>query len=204
MISVVTKDRAFGVMLKHTLSEAGFSAELADFTLNIDTAELAIVDLDSFSGKIPENAITFSRRAEDADREIYPDLVRPFLIDDFVFLVKSRLSSDFAESDRAFVGASETLRAKKKVSDFEFSDGVLRVKGEVTELSPTEAALFSLLYTACGGVVTTEEINRKIFNTEYGNAASVYINFLRKKLDFRLGKRMIVTVRGKGYSLAQE
>ena len=66
--------------------------------------------------------------------------------------------------------------------------------------------LLSLLYENKGKAVTSEEIIQRVFDgktVENSNAAAVYVNYLRKKLDKRIGKMLIYSVRGVGYMLKE-
>ena len=66
------------------------------------------------------------------------------------------------------------------------------------KLSNTEFLLLKLLCDSCGEVVTREQI-MKSMGAEDGNISDVYICHLRKKLETPIGKKLIFTVRNKGY-----
>ena len=60
--------------------------------------------------------------------------------------------------------------------------------------------LLKLLCDNANEAVSREDMN-KLFGAEDGNIAEVYICKLRKKLEEPLGKRLIYTVRSKGYKI---
>ena len=74
-------------------------------------------------------------------------------------------------------------------------------------LTEREYQLLLLLLRHRGEVVSREHILRAIW-TDGGGAASsnvieVYVRYLRQKLEQNGGRRLIHTVRGQGYSLAE-
>ncbi len=72
------------------------------------------------------------------------------------------------------------------------------------ELSDAEFALLRLLAEHGGGPVSADEIREKVFpGAGDSNIVTVYINYLRKKLDRRFDVSLIRTVRGVGYRLEQ-
>lgn len=72
---------------------------------------------------------------------------------------------------------------------------------ERLSLSKTELAVLSLLLQNKGKVVSNDELSSAFKDTPEGNAPAVYISYLRKKIDLRFGKNMILTVRNKGYMI---
>ncbi len=78
----------------------------------------------------------------------------------------------------------------------------------VLALTEREYQLLLLLLRHRGEVVSREHILRSIWNDAGGGAGSsnvieVYVRYLRQKLEQNGGRRLIHTVRGKGYSLAE-
>lgn len=73
-------------------------------------------------------------------------------------------------------------------------------KGEKSVvLSQREAELFDLLYRADGSVVTRDEI-KQVFGGKDSNIPTVYICYLRRRLEPLFGDGVLVSVRG-GYLL---
>ena len=174
---IVAKNDAFSKMLEAELTLLGITAKIAD---NFESNErFAIVDLD-FSDDIPSGVITltYSRDKESCD------LARPFLMRDFRELVKSR----FFEGERA---ERNLVITENGVWVGEFP----------IELSKKEKELLLLLYENRNTPVYESTIREKIFADTKGNVCSVYIGYLRSKIDVKYSKKYIYTVRGGGYML---
>ena len=94
---------------------------------------------------------------------------------------------------------SEDGEAEPKI----IGENKISVAGETLTLSSSEMALLELLFDERGTPVSRERIAAEIFpEADAGsNVADVYICYLRKKIDEKLGRTFIVTVRGKGYMI---
>ena len=121
---------------------------------------------------------------------------------------KKVVKGNFVISLRSFQGGIEysEYSAKRESSAVRIDKKRLTVfiAGEKVRLTEKELKLFSLLYENRDKAVSDSEIVEKVFGSETvsgSNIAAVYVNYLRKKLDERLGKRMIYRVRGEGYLL---
>lgn len=177
-VYIVSQDRRFSRMIQLVLEEEGFTAAIVN-TLPKKRC-FSIVDLDSAKASSGAD-ITFS-----TDATLEPTFVRPFEMDAFVRQVRSRLSAEETDSE-----------------DFALVPGALIYNKSVIPLSEIEYLIFEILLEKRGTAVSAEEITRRVWDgEEKGNSLVVYINYLRKKIDFRFGKRFIVTVRGIGYMLA--
>ena len=77
--------------------------------------------------------------------------------------------------------------------------------GELTlELTPRELALLEYLARAEGRVVSKSELLEHVWGADFDRGHSVvqvYIGYLRRKLDERVGQEVVQTVRGHGYRL---
>jgi DNA-binding response OmpR family regulator len=82
-------------------------------------------------------------------------------------------------------------------------DGVLTYGDRVIELSRTELELFTVLYRHRGHPVSRQTLHEMIWGVGESNVLDVYVSYLRKKLEGATDKKLIVTVRGKGYMLKQ-
>ena len=79
--------------------------------------------------------------------------------------------------------------------------------GQEISLSAKEYALLEYLMLNQGIVLSREKIENHIWNFDYEggtNVVDVYISYLRKKIDGGHEKRLIHTVRGRGYVLREE
>jgi two-component system OmpR family response regulator len=74
------------------------------------------------------------------------------------------------------------------------------VEGEVVELTPKEFALLEYLLSRAGAAVSKSELLEHVFDVGADggpNLVEVYVGYLRRKL----GREVIVTVRGGGYRI---
>ncbi|MGC6481954.1 MAG: winged helix-turn-helix domain-containing protein [Synechococcus sp.] len=72
-------------------------------------------------------------------------------------------------------------------------------------LTTREYALLMLLFSRVGQVVARDQILAEIWSDERGSASNVievYVRYLRQKLEEGGEKRLIHTIRGRGYSLS--
>src|SRR5690348_8308869 len=82
---------------------------------------------------------------------------------------------------------------------------VHRDKREI-KLSPKEFDLLFLLMRHAGETVTRQELLRESWGLELetdSNLVDVYVNYLRKKIDFPGDEKLIYTVRGSGYRIGR-
>lgn len=173
---IVSGDEVFSLAVRQYLEDAKINESVLD--------RCVIVDLDFSSGDIGKGAITFSR-----DKKKEPDLVRPFLMKDLEILVRKRFSG----------GNNEIYESH--VDDILVSADGVTYKGVFVPLTPKEHELLSLLVSHRGFAQSREEIYNKLWNEDAANSnvVDVYIRYLRKKLDFHFGERIIYTRRGCGY-----
>lgn len=176
MLIIAQKD-TFSKMLAVELKNLGFEATISQ---NFDAGErFAVVDLD-FLREIPENitAITYSRDDKNCD------ISRPFLVRNFRELVKARFFEG-QSADRNLI----------------ITDSGVWVGEYPIELSKKERDLLMLLFENKNTPVYEETIREKIFSGAKGNVITVYIGYLRRKIDVKYSKKYIYTVRGGGYML---
>ena len=117
-------------------------------------------------------------------------LIRPFGLPELESAMKTLLNG----MDK---GKAAGVYIDRKCLTVAFDD----VKIQLTE---KEFLLFVLLYENKGKTVSDSEIVSSVWSDETNegsNIAAVYVNYLRKKLDERLGKKIIYRVRGEGYTL---
>ncbi|MDR0434119.1 MAG: response regulator transcription factor [Gracilibacteraceae bacterium] len=83
----------------------------------------------------------------------------------------------------------------------------VRANGAAVELTNREFELLQHLMQNKGLVLTRDTLLERVWGYEYpggANTVDVYIRFLRGKIDEKIGTRLIQTVRGVGYRLADE
>ena len=79
--------------------------------------------------------------------------------------------------------------------------------GAPVSLSAKEFDILEYLIRNKGIVLTREKIENHVYNFDYmggTNVVDVYIRYLRKKIDDGFDKKLIHTIRGKGYVLREE
>lgn len=79
--------------------------------------------------------------------------------------------------------------------------------GREIELSPKEFDILEYLLRHRDTVLSREKIENHVWNFDYSggtNVVDVYIRYLRKKIDDDFDKKLIHTVRGKGYVLREK
>ena len=176
---IVSGDEMFSLALRQYLEDSKLDNSVLE--------KCIIIDLDFSSENPRENSVTFSR-----DENKAPDLVRPFLMTDLLKIVKKRFSDDSYENK----APTEAENGEIILS----SDGVT-YRGVFTPLTPKEHEVLSLLVSRRGCALSREEIFKLLWKDDEAgsNVVDVYIRYLRKKLDFRFGERIIYTRRGCGY-----
>ena len=210
-VDVLTADERFGRMLCIELERMG--ADVASAVYRTDAkAELGkhfvIADLDSVSfdelASIDEGCtlVGFSRRRENDIPELVREcnvfLHRPFRMSEMLSIIGDDLTDGNAP-----------ISTDKRVGVAREQNNVLRVNSErrcavwgkqEIPLSDCEYSVLEMLCQRRGELVERCEIDALLGVSE-GNMSDVYICHLRKKLDNRLGLKLICTVRSKGYIL---
>lgn len=95
-----------------------------------------------------------------------------------------------------------------RVEDLELDPATRKAHRSQREikLSPKEFDLLALLLRRGGNTVSRQELLRECWGQEAegdSNLVDVYVNYLRKKVDFPEDEKLIYTVRGEGYRLGK-
>lgn len=125
-------------------------------------------------------------------------LVKPFSVEELLARIRAMTRTAFGVSDSLLSVGELTMDTAAKV---------VKRGGKEIPLSAKEYALLEYLMHNRGIVLSREKIENHIWNFDYEggtNVVDVYISYLRKKIDEGHDKKLIHTVRGRGYVLREE
>ena len=125
-------------------------------------------------------------------------LVKPFSVEELLARIRAMTRTAFGVSDSLLSVGDLTMDTAAKV---------VKRGGKEIPLSAKEYALLEYLMHHAGIVLSREKIENHIWNFDYEggtNVVDVYIRYLRKKIDEGYDKKLIHTVRGRGYVLREE
>lgn len=203
---IVSNDSRFSRMLTIELQSAGI--DVSDSAEYDSSGELyyVIADLDScsedelFEFSRYSILVGFSKNNDSNTKEksviCEEYFQRPFLMKDFLAIFGSnekprRRNADFQKNN--FAKKSTYLSVSEINKSAVWGD-------QLIPLSDNEFKVLSLLCDNRYELVEREKID-SILGSEDGNIGDVYICHLRKKIDNKLGLKLIYTIRGKGYML---
>ena len=200
--------RHFGYDVRVARTGREALAGVSDFDPHLVLLDVMLPDLDGFEvvrrlrfegAQVPVLFLTARDATEDLVRGLTLGgdgyIRKPFSVEEIVAQVQALLRRN------GHAGAT----AKLALADLEMDDDahVVRKAGRVVDLSPTEYNLLRFLLVNAGRVLSRSQILDHVWQYDFGGNATVvetYISYLRKKVD-ALGKPLIKTVRGVGYSL---
>ncbi len=201
-VKIVSDDAKFAKMLSLELAGIGIKPLNDANSLNDSDRLFIVADLDNVSNeelKIYDSSVTIIGYSKnDIKNTEACSLVfkRPFLMSDFL--------SVFGEGKaiKLYNSKSKNYDSVKKPPILTVDEssssalwGDLRIS-----LSEYEYKVLSLLCENRGEVVERERIY-SLLGVEDGNMGDVYVCHLRRKIDNKLGLKLIYTIRGKGYML---
>ncbi len=181
-VSVFSADAEFSRMTVLFLRENGYTAEAYPQYTRTD-ARVAVFDLDSCPPPDGEvcftAAVGFSRREREDAR--FPVLLRPFRYDALLSALLNQTGNAFPYS----------LDRGRRCVHMPYGD---------VRLSVTELRLFYALVSRIGEAVSADTLLREALPDGDRAALSVYICYLRRKIE-KDGVRRILSSRGGGYML---
>lgn len=206
LVKIFSQEERFSRMLSLELSDIGVDTVSELESYDNEDSLFAVLDLDTYTPdaliSLPDNTkvICYSRRSSDEIGEL-PEicsvlLSRPFPISAFL--------SHFGHVERI----RQTVRVtNKEVREPQINKLTVdqdsknaRWGDEVIPLSENEYKVLSLLCQNRGEAVNRETIDM-LLGADESNMGDVYVCHLRKKIDHKLGLKLIYTIRGKGYML---
>ena len=122
-------------------------------------------------------------------------ITKPFAFEEFLARVRVLLRKQVSSTATKLTAGELTL----DLVTHKVSRG-----GKEIELTAKEYALLEYFMRNAGSCVTRTMISEHVWDMNFDsftNVIDVYVNYLRKKLDSGPGKKLIQTVRGRGYIL---
>ena len=204
---IVSDDSRFARMLEIELRTAGVKITDSPNSDSLGEVYYVIADLDSCSAdellNFSQSSVLIGFSKECGDSILEKTVIceeyfkRPFLIKDFLALFGEAEISRLRPDTHANIKASNKKVTYLSVSEIDKA----AVWGELLiPLSDNEYKVLSLLCDNRYEIVEREKIDYTL-GVEYSNMSDVYICHLRRKIDNKLGLKLIYTIRGKGYML---
>ena len=203
-VMILSDDARFSRLLSLELADIGIET-VAESRVPSESDEIyAIIDLDNAEKYLlPENIsfkmkIGFTKSDDYAAETNYAKcsqiLHRPFPMNELYSLLGHK-------SNKQKTIKASSARLENKHNQLEVDSSKNAIWGDTKiPLSENEYKILSALCANRGKIVEREKI-RSILAFEDGNMGDVYICHLRRKIDNKLGLKLIYTVRGKGYML---
>lgn len=139
-----------------------------------------------------------SDRVKGLDSGANDYLVKPFSLEELSARIRAMTRTSFGANKSVIIVADLELDTAGKT--------VKRGGREIT-LSAKEYSLLEYLMLNRGKILSRDKIEDHIWNFDYEggtNVVDVYISYLRKKIDDGFDKKLIHTVRGRGYVIREE
>ena len=139
-----------------------------------------------------------SDRVKGLDSGANDYLVKPFSFEELSARLRAMMRGSFGVTDNVLHIADLSLDCT--------SHRVMRGGKEIT-LSAKEYAMLEYFMYNQGRVLSREMIEDHVWNFDYEggtNVVDVYISYLRKKIDGGYDKKLIHTVRGRGFIMREE
>ncbi len=217
-ILVVEDEKKIAGFIKRGLKEEGYAVDVApDGEEGYDLGAVNDYDLIILDIMLPKcDGITLCKklRADKIETPIIM-LTAKTSVEDKVtgldagandYLTKPFAFEELLARIRVLLRRSVQPATKLQVADLVLdllSHKVTRAGREIV-LSSREFALLEYLMRNAGAVVTRTMISEHVWDIDFDtstNVIDVYINYLRNKVDVDFDKKLIQTIRGRGYTL---
>jgi DNA-binding response OmpR family regulator len=124
-------------------------------------------------------------------------VTKPFAIEELLARIRANLRKKKKAEEEEKVLTIEGLELHPDARE-------VLVQGETVELTRREFDLLRCLLENRGKVLSRSVLLNLVWGYEYAgetNTVDVYVRFLRSKIDEKLGRKLIETVRGVGYTI---
>ena len=220
-ILVIEDEKKIASFIKRGLKEQGYAVDLAHagdeglFKAEINPYDLIVLDImlpgkdglficrELRKKKITVPVLMLTARDEIEDKISGLDsgaddyLTKPFAFGEFLARIRALLRRK-----------DEAKTTKLKVADLELdqlSHKVTRAGKEI-DLTNTEYSLLEYMMINANQLVTRTMISEHVWNEDFdsfSNVINVYVNYLRNKIDTGFDKKLVHSVRGRGYILKE-
>ena len=196
---IISNDQKFSKMLSLELAEIGLIDVNENFPDSNKADRFILADLDycnySDVEKYAETALVIGfTKSQDTENPLCTAIFkRPFLIADLLTVFGEKQKVGTYGKHRETIKRQHYLNVDS--NDFAALWGDTKIS-----LSENEYKVLKELCEHRGEIVEREKIY-DILGVTGGNMGDVYICHLRRKIDNKLGLKLIYTVRGKGYTL---
>ena len=222
-ILIIEDEKKIADFIKRGLKEEGYAADIAadgeEGHFLATTNEYDAIILDLMLPKLDGISVCKKLRQEDKvatpllmltakdrvqDKVLGLDcgaddyLTKPFAFEELLARIRALLRK-----------SSSAVTTKLQVADLTLdllTHKVTRATGEII-LTTKEYMLLEYLMRNTGTVITRTMISEHVWDIHFDtdtNVIDVYINYLRKKIDEGRKKKLIHTIRGRGYSFGEE
>ena len=219
---VVEDEKSLNRVISKSLEKEGFSVDSCfdgeEALSYLDACEYDAVIMDIMMPKLSGMEVLRTLRANNNSvpvllltaKDSIPDRVSGLNAGANDYLIKPFAFEELLARIRVMLrGASGNMTNVYRVGDLTLDTASCKVTrdGDEIKLTAKEYDILEYLMLNSGVVLSREKIENHVWNFDYEggtNVIDVYILYLRKKIDVPYEKKLIHTVKGKGYVLREE